>query len=254
MIKLKTLTMAFVAIITSICISSCAGHKKGKYDGSIAYEGENTPEVYIEPVFYISNTFRTPGCFWEYNIAYILRDSSGELVKFDNDADYSNYGQIIKFIKAADGGMGYDSGNIGGDLYSQLSGNDPCLIKSGNEDKFQKWKQNHPEDVKKLNKGIADYYKSMVDNVVKYAQGDKDKITDPEIFKKIDKAYYDYHPDQRAFYCEESKYNYKRYSDEEGERTMYAFYGPVVPWYYDDKARCVFSDGTEIPEGTLVLL
>lgn len=253
MIKLKALTIALFTVIISVCISSCAGHKDGQNDDSTAYTGDNTPEVYIEPVFYIGNTFRTPGCLWEYNVAYVLRDSSGELVKFDNDADYSDYGQIIEFISKASGEMTFSSDNIGGELYSQLSGNNPNLILSGNEEKFQEWKQNHPEDVKKLNKGIADYYTSMVDNVVKYAQGDKEKITDPEIFKKIDKAYYDFHPDQRIFYCEKSRYNYKRYKDEAREKTMNAFYGPVVPWYYDDKARCVFSDGTEIPEGTLVL-
>lgn len=251
--KLKILSKTIVAIIMSVCISSCAGHKNGKDDGSIEYEGDNTPEVYIEPVFYIGNTYRTPGCFWEYNIAYVLRDSSGELVKFDNDADYSDYGQIIEFISKASGDMTFSSDNIGGELYSQLSGNNPNLILSGNEEKFQKWKQDHPEDVQKLNKGIADYYQAMVDNVIKYAEGDKDGIADPEIFKKIDKAYYDLHPDQLNFYCEKSRYNYKRYIDEASEKTMNAFYGPVVPWYYDDKARCVFSDGTEIPEGTLVL-
>lgn len=81
--------------------------------------------------------------------------------------------------------------------------------------------------------------------VIDYMNGDKDKIKDRTLFKRIDKAFYNKHPDQDYYYLKASGYGWKGYSSDRN-------YVGVRSTDLDDGYSYFFHDGTELPEGTLV--
>lgn len=112
-----------------------------------------------------------------------------------------------------------------------------------------RWAELYPEKVDELNDFICQYYSSVVSGVIDYLQGRKDKISDQEVFRLIDKEYYDSHPSEKEYYQRSSRYNTKGYMPY-GEE-----YGYVSARSYDkDWGPIIFSDGTEVPEGTLMFM
>ena len=168
-------------------------------------ESESSYDYTIEPVFVNGNEDGDPvfftGAFRSFtSIWYAVRDSSGNLVLFDNDADYSDLCQIIDFIKKA-GWEGYY--DLSKDLHEKynLKGRDA----EDNTNEFRDYFKKYKDKVDEMNKQTATYWLSLIDAAQKYMNGDKDKISDPKFFQITDKAYYDEHPNQHFYVESESR-------------------------------------------------
>lgn len=212
-------------------------------------ESESSYDYTIEPVFVNGNEDGDPvfftGAFRSFtSIWYAVRDSSGNLVQFDNDADYSELCSIIGVIKNA-GTDGYYS--LSKDLHEKynLEGRDA----ENDTNEFRDYLKKYKDKVDEMNKQTATYWLSLIDAAQKYMNGDKDKISDPKFFQIIDKAYYDKHPNQHYYVESESRYNYKKYVRDDGKGVVYAKPNEPSEMTLDH----VLSDGTLVPRNVLIL-
>lgn len=153
----------------------------------------------------------------------LMNRRTGELVLFDNDEDYSGYCAFFGFV---------DRCNVEFYEYEKVFG-----IKW---DTYKKdFKQNH-----KVSDTVYNFHLSLINAVMDYQNGHKDKIKDRKLFTRIDKAFYDNHPDQGYYYLKSSEYGHKYYySTNDKMSTFHARASNL-----DDRLH----DGTELPEGTLV--
>lgn len=159
----------------------------------------------------------------------LMNPRTGELVQFDNDEDYSGYCTFFCFVKECD---------LAPYEYKKLFG----INWDAYRDDFAK--NNRVVDT------VYNFHLSLINAVIDYLNGNKDKITDQKLFKRIDKAFYDNHPDQGYYYLEHSEYGSKKYSSTNNHmRTVTA---QTSDCYRNNVYR--FHDGTELPDGTLVFM
>lgn len=167
-------------------------------------------------------------CRGNLNFA-LMNSDTGELVQFDNDEDYSGYCAFWRFVKKSE---------LSGSEYKEVLGIDMNAL-------YEDFTQNH-----KVSDTLYNYHLSLINAVVDYMHGNKDKIKDRKLFKRIDKAFYDYHPDQGYYYLDYSRYDYKSYcSTNNRMNSVYA-----LSQSRDGNRVYYYHDGTALPEGTLVFM
>ena len=209
------------AIILACLLPISCGHNSRQ---SVGGESEELEEVEVEesgskvglvPVYYYYH-----GESWGGFSIALMNSDTGELVQFDNDEDYSGYCAFFRFV---------DDCNRDCD-YKEVFGSD-----------YDELVQDHM-----VSDTVYNFHCSLINAVIDYMNGDKDKIKDRTLFKRIDKAFYNNHPDQDYYYLKDSGYGWKGYRSDRR-------YVSVRSTDYDNKnASYCFHDGTELPEGTLV--
>lgn len=159
-----------------------------------------------------------------YGLQFALMNrDTDELVLFDNDEDYSGYCAFFGFVGSCDVAF-YE--------YEKVFGIDKTVF-------YKDFEQNH-----KVCDTVYNFHLSLINAVMDYLGGNKDKIKDRKLFTRIDKAFYDNHPDQGYYYLKRSEYGHKYYySTNDKMSTVHARASNL-----DDRLH----DGTELPEGTLV--
>lgn len=158
-----------------------------------------------------------------------LRNSSGELLRFDNDADYSELCPAIRFITDA-------------------LDDDTC-IKLLDLDRSDNWIREYNDNIEENNKIVRKYEEAIISGAIDYLQGNKEKITDQVVFQRLDETFYNTHPTERVFYESESSYNSKTYDSNNNNGKVYVENSSKDTW---DKPIKIFADGTKVPEGTLL--
>lgn len=159
----------------------------------------------------------------------LMNPRTGELVQFDNDEDYSGYCTFFCFVKKCD---------VSPYEYKELFG----INWDAYRDDFLKNNRVIVSDT------VYNFHLSLINAVMDYLGGNKDKIKDRKLFKRIDKAFYDNHPDQGYYYLLDSEYGRKRYSST--NNNMYTVIAETSDYYRNSDYR--FHDGTALPEGSLV--
>lgn len=218
--------MCMAAIILACLLPISCGHNSrqsaddessGLEETDVA-ESDSKGRLMPVPVYYRGNL----------NFA-LMNSDTGELVQFDNDEDYSGYCAFLSFVKKS---------RLYGYEYKEVLGIDTNAL-------YEDFKQNH-----KVSDTLYNYHLSLINAVMDYANGNKDKIKDQTLFKKIDKAFYDCHPDQGYYYLKDSYYNSKSYCPTNNrmisvDARSQNLDGQLVVYYHD---------GTALPEGSLVFM
>ena len=136
------------------------------------------------PVYYSSNAS-------EYATLCIalMNPNTGELVQFDNDEDYSGYCAFCRFVLDRDFFCNY----------KEVFGADRDELAPDHN----------------VSDTVYNYHCSFINGFIDYINGNKDKIKDRKLFKEIDKAFYNCHPDQEYFVPSRSGYGNKTYLSNE---------------------------------------
>lgn len=222
---------------TGVAACSNGTHKENaeKTSDSNASEESATNQMYtIERVYRIAkdSTLVVDGKYpliAAQQNGLVLRDSSGKLLRFDNDADYLEFIPTISFI----------SNSFRSNTCTKMLG---ISIHRNNWD----WARANKDKFYETNAFVWDYDHAIINGVIDYLQGHKEKISDPVILEEIERTFYDTHPTEAGVRLSESKYNYKNY-EVEGSLSITA--KPFESHTYDIG---ILGDGTEIPAGTLV--
>lgn len=166
-------------------------------------------------------------CRGSLNFA-LMNSDTGELVQFDNDEDYSGYCAFWRFVKNSS--FGYE--------YKEVLGIDMNAF-------YEDFKQNH-----KVSDTLYNFHLSLINAVMDYMHGNKDKIKDRTLFKTIDKAFYDCHPDQGYYYLDDSRYDHKSYCSTNNRMDSV----DALSQSRDGFFVFYYHDGTALPEGSLVFM
>lgn len=160
--------------------------------------------------------------------SYYTLKKGNQFIKFNNDENYSDYIPTIWFINSITEEVLYDlqkEGKIKQGYYSVLTRKELPLVHA--------------------------YRPKIIDNVLLYFNGEKDKISDKDIFKKIDKKFYDRHPNEVNRSINKDAYNIKEYRFYINDK----FYclGYVSPKeYWDENIYNFFTMDDELPEDALI--
>lgn len=226
--------MSMAAIILACLLPISCGHNSRQ---SVGGESEELEEIEVEesdskgglmpvPVYYSYKS--GPDKYSNNNSRLciaLMNPNTGELVQFDNDEDYSGYCAFCRFV--------FNYCDIPGWRYKEVFGADIDELAPDHN----------------VSDTVYNYHCSFINGFIDYINGNKDKIKDRKLFKEIDKAFYDYHPDQEYFDLDESRYGIKEYKSNRLHLVS------AVSTDYDDSKfskSYFFHDGTELPEGTLV--
>ena len=120
---------------------------------------------------------------------YAIKSGSEGFERFDNDADYEEYAIPIYMARMLNF-QDYDYENE--------------LIEKYNDHWWEKC--TYDESVQ-----LYGERNSLIKGVVEYLYGDKNNISDEKLFKKLDKFYYDKHPEELQFEPGRSAYGEKSY-------------------------------------------
>lgn len=245
--NLKLLVIIMITLTGCLFLDSCSNKSQKSGDETEIEQNEDvsdTSSLQIEPVLWCFDLTRgSSDCFIACDMyGFAVRDSSGEIIQFDNDEDYADYCQIINFIRKAASTPFY---NLKSELREKY---DVPTFYTRTE--WDKWVSEHQEDVAEINQEIARFWTALTRGVIDYSNGDKDNISDPEIFEIIDKAYYNYHPDDHYYHCDRSIYNLKNYSDEENKNRIAA---STAEYGFRAEEKSVFTNGEKVPDKALML-
>ena len=160
-------------------------------------------------------------------LGFVLMDSSGELLRFDNDADYLGFIPTISFM----------SNSLRSNTCTKMIG---IPLSKNNDD----WVRENMDVFHETNAFVRDYDEAIISGVIDYMNGHKEKISDPVILEEIERVFYDRHPTEAVVYLSDSKYNSKTY---EIDGSL-----PMKARPFERYEIGILADGTEIPEGTLV--
>lgn len=159
--------------------------------------------------------------YCDYKIAFKY---NGEYIMFDNDADYQALTNLTLFLRETQKNLcdAYRSGDDG-------------FSKHTNKDLLS------PEFIALL--------KDLPHNINLYVGGKKAEIINRNVFKVIDKTYYNDHPFTISFQLESSRYGYKRYEDQVGWSITFMSHEP-----YTNLPNYRSLDGEIVPEGVLTTM
>ena len=241
----KFLIMIAITLIGCLFLASCSnkGQKNGIRTETTQEDSSDASSLQIEPVLWCFDLTRgSSDCLIACDkYGFAIRDSSGEIMQFDNDEDYADYCQTINFIKKAASTPFYNLKKELREIY-----NVPSFYRRADWDK---WVSEHQEDVAEINRKIAKFWMVLTRGVIDYSNGDKKNISDPEIFEIIDKTYYDYHPDEHYYHCDRSIYNLKQYRDEENKSIISA---SSRDYGHSTEGNMVFTNGEKVPAKALL--
>lgn len=195
--KCNQLVVYLLIIMSLITAASC--NQKSENTGEISEISE--PEYSFEVVCVISDMYnpmyRSDNPESEYiptltESVLLVKDASGNYLKFDNDADYSQFGSdvIVPFF------FSFNSINRNFDRYTEYFIKNP---------KREDLIQTHKRD------------SELLDGVIKYMNGSKKAISNRNLFETIDRAYYNTHPDSWWIHLTRQSYGWKHYKDDSGE-------------------------------------
>lgn len=211
--KVRLFVLCICALILGVMAIACGTNNHQSDENS--NEEESMGDIRIVPVYYnptgkFDNNYRglKDDVYWGF--AFV--DSNGDVLKFDNEADYSEYCALIYFIRKAI---------------------DYKLV-------------NNPETT---DEEIIEYRNTLINGVVKYALGQKNRIENAQVAESIDRAFYDYHPLDEYFRMTRSKYGSKTFESNKGLQYTHA-----SGWSKHPKIdnNWQFENGDTIPQGSLV--
>lgn len=174
-----------VACICAIFMLGCS-NPKSQNEGTTQSEEEQIVEGQssnVTPVVVCHNDYDKDNIY-RYNIAF---KSNGEYIAFDNDADYQSWCAPMVFFRRS--------------IINAVWADDDFGYKSGRE-----WCNSAEFD---------SLFKSLPELVNLYLSGKKNEIQDKRVYKIIDKAWYDTHPDRMNFSLLRDYYGHKTYTDGE---------------------------------------
>ena len=221
--------LALLCVMTVACGSNNkdAGADNAEESGETAKEsGETADGITIIPIVFESS--HIPLYAFPDGAYALMYDS--RYVMFNNDDDYQEYCMLINFLKGCE-----------------------ASLKRKLENKYQvrsfsarTWDTTYTAE--EINRIIIDARVNLVSDVLRYVQGKKDQISDPEIFELIDRVYYDTHPFQQNFNLSDSRYNQKCCSSQSGN----IFVKPASELKFYEIIRAPY-DTVPVPAGTLLL-
>ena len=198
-------------LISLILIVSCTNSNQQK--GYFSDNAGNT--VKVVPVY-------SPyGETSSFSVSYVFLDKNGELLIFDNDADYQSLCKISLYLAIMDFFV------ISSDGFEDAFGDSDKTV-------------------------YLDSVESVINSVADYYNGNKDRITDANILEKLDRCYYDGHIDDREYHLSESGYNRKQY--EAPGFSGYLTFGTLNEvWDWSRMKKWYFKDGSEVPQNALMI-
>lgn len=240
----------FLSFALIFSLQSC-GSKSSSSNGSddnnglssefgTSTDSENKKGYEIVPLVWTSDTTVNTkehdnfGMYDRYKLGryFTLKDSKGDYIVFDNDEDYIEYCPEIRIIQ---------------DIYWDYDNKwEENMGISGERYKLRK---------EELNKAY-EYIERLINGVDRYFSGNKEDISDPELFEQIDKYYYNNKDYLFDFYCLESKYNEKNYPRADDTRRCYMTVIPRkeaehLPTGYKDILFTI--NGEDIPSNAVVI-
>lgn len=177
-------------------------------------EGICEEESHIDPVF----VWYTGALGGYHKVAFKV---NGQYVMFDNDADYQELCQYTYFLMRA---------------MHEIARNGEEF---GFSDKEEEWVES-PEFTLLL--------KDLPEIVGLYFSGNKSKVEDKCILNKLERIWYDEHPDRLDFHLINDHYGYKGYV---------AYYGHAsfgVGFSNNEDTHVKDLDGNDLPDGILVAI
>ncbi|MDE6802977.1 MAG: hypothetical protein K2J06_09465 [Muribaculaceae bacterium] len=215
-------TKLILSCILGLSMFSCSNSKTNSGDNSASSETEYenmspilTPfKDMVEGLSIIPFTDRTVVGDMRILMGMILIDKNGQAPLFNNDASYLSGCPLVYFIDRVH-------------YYCSW---------------YNYWDSYSDEQ-------YLQFIPTMITGIVDYLNGNKDKITDRELFKIIDRAYYDFHPERIEFYNKESRYGRKTYSNNRDDYCVsFKSYNPEVYNF----GLCPINP-KDIPEGILIM-
>lgn len=262
--RVQKYIIAFVILIPIFI--SCAG--KNNTEGKNDAEGENDTDIMLTDSNDEEYTVELLYSFYRNKINsdnekvrnenkclltvgrpshFVLRNSNGELLRFNNDEDYSELCPTLKFIHYV-----LHDGYFSKKYHEILDGIGVDIKKYHNySDATWKWIEENPDRLDEANELVANFYQELLNGAILYLKGEKNLIADPGILEVIEEAYYNRHPETYSFYLNRSRYREHVYEDAYNE-------GNICAYYFSDREESdivyAFSDGTSVPDGTLALI
>lgn len=224
-------SVVIMSLLSAACGNSSQKSTESGVDSEMSADNEeNAAGTYtIVPVYQQQRVHP----YYSLNFA-LYNNKSGQFVKFDNDADYTEHCKILGFITEARYEIPFRDLSLDWDSISSLRG---------------KLKEKIFGTISRVEDPIYQFDIALMNGTLEYVYGNKEKITDSKIFKAIDKTFYDEHPDQAFYQLKESVYGHKHYRDFNNmlpDISAHSYkLGEVKKVYF-------FQDGTELPEGTLL--
>lgn len=183
--KFSNFLLTISAFILSVVMVGCGNSNKNLFM-SKAERYKTT----LVPVFRVKNengkrVFLVTGIDY-----YAIKSGSEGFERFDNDADYEEYAIPIEMASLLNTWYDFDYENEliekYGDYWWEKCTYDESIQLYGERD-------------------------SLIKGVVEYLYGDKKNIPDEKLYKKLDKFYYDEHPEEWQFRLEDSQYGFKKF-------------------------------------------
>ena len=197
-------------LISLILIVSCTNSNQQK--GYFSDNAGNT--VKVVPVY------STDGKTSRFRVSYVFLDKNGELLIFDNDADYQSLCKISLYLAIMDAFV------ISSDGFEDAFGDSDVTV-------------------------YLDSVESVINIVADYYNGNKDRITDANILEKLERDYYAGHIDNRDYHSE-PWHNIKRYVSP--NCGGWVAFGPLNKvWERFIMKKWYFKDGSEVPQNALMI-
>ena len=207
---------------------------------------------------------------WRFPSHFGFKDSKGEWVKFDDEADYSEIATICRVIRSLWNNETwinkYNIDRLNNFLTDHgIDVNDK--IKVGHDDfwnsvyEVPKDLAFSPEKVIKLNLDADKKFYELQNAAFLYFSENKDKISDRELFNEINKYFYNNHPDRWSWRLDNDHYGHKGYINEyvEDEKYVALTLGKEYMGFdnlgearTENMTFCTY-DGNEVPDDILVI-
>lgn len=229
---IKNLLCISSVVIMSLLAAACGNSSQKSTESGVDSEISADNEENAAGTYTIVPVYQQCLFIPKYSLNFTLyNNKSGQFVQFDNDADYTEHCKILGFITSARDEVPFRDLSLDWDSI-------------GRHRSFKTY-----GTISHVDEPIYKYDIALINGILEYVYGNKEKITDSKIFKAIDKTFYDKHPDQAFYQLEKSVYGDKRYED----------YNNLLPSIQarsyeigQENDVYFFQDGTELPEGTLL--
>lgn len=220
--KVLSIAFTFSFFMFSFLLISCGGKgsdSKGSIDDREQTIEGNEGKVTIVPIYRLDDDNNL------YAYKFTLKLPTGEYMKFDNDADYSQYVGTLLF-------MDYIHRSIVAESVREME-------KSG---------ERHFDSERA--RQIRTVGPTVVHDVLSYLNGKKETIEDKNNLQVIEEAYYNFHPERWITSLDEESYNHKSYVTQQPSSSGYCRTSVFPRSRYENEY--IDSSGEEIVEDMIV--
>lgn len=230
--KFSNFLLTISAFILSMVMVGCGNSNKNLFM-SKAERYKTT----LVPVFRVHWKYGNWIDGWKH---FAICSSSGEFEKFNNDADYEEYSTALYMACCCFWLRDVDNGRFD-ELQRKFKN------KYGEKWDEKKWTSEESDQYVKLK---SERMTSLIQGVAEYLYGDKNNISDENLYKVLDEYYYNHHPDEWQTQLEDSYYGFKSYfiGPKDGVKSIYSAHSPKDEYFYFSNNQLL-----PIPEGSLIL-